>query len=131
MEEHKQHLGQVFLLLQQHQLHLKYSKCSFAQDSLEFLGHVISKDRVATDPTKVIVQSWPIPQNVKEVRSFLGMAGYYRKFVRNIGILSKPLTQLLKKGACILWTLEYQQSFLALKHELVSAPILALPNFQK
>lgn len=132
MEEHLQYLRQVFTLLQQHQLHLKLSKCSFAQESLEFLGHVISKHGVATDPTKIqTVQKWPRPENVKEVRSFLGMAGYYRKFVKKFGILSKPLTQLLKKGVIFSWTQDAQQSFMALKQALVSAPVLALPIFQK
>lgn len=109
VEEHLQHLKQVFELLKHHKLHLKLSKCSFAQESLEFLGHIISKQGVATDPKKVsIVEQWPVPTNIKEVRSFLGMAGYYRKFVKHFGIISKPLTQLLKKGVNFVWTAETQ-----------------------
>jgi hypothetical protein len=132
MEEHKDHLKQVFQLLKSHNLHLKLSKCSFARDKLEFLGHVISKEGVATDPTKVsIVQNWPIPECVKDVRRFLGMAGYYRKFVRGFGIISKPLTNLLKKGQQFVRTAETQDSFLALKQALTSAPVLALPNFDQ
>jgi hypothetical protein len=91
--------GRVFLLLRKHKLYLKLSKCSFAQGSLEFLGHVVSLRGIATDPTKVqTVQDWPTPTCVKDVRSFLGMAGYYQKFVRHFGVISKPLTNLLKKG---------------------------------
>ena len=132
MEEHMVHLQQVFELLQQHQLKLKLSKCSFAQTSLEFLGHIISAQGVSTDPGKVkTVQLWPTPTNVKDVRSFLGMAGYYRKFVKNFGTVSKPLTQLLKKNSVFLWTSTHQQAFQALKQALVTAPVLALPNFQK
>lgn len=132
MEEHIEHLRQVFKLLQEHDLKLKLSKCSFAQDKLEFLGHVISKEGVATDPTKIeIVRKWPVPECVKDIRSFLGMAGYYRKFVKGFGVISKPLTNLLKKGQSFVWTSEAQESFDALKAALVSAPVLALPDFSR
>lgn len=132
IEEHIQHLRQVFQLLKTHELHLKLSKCSFAKNKLEFLGHVISGQGVATDPSKIqIVKNWPTPENVKDVRSFLGMAGYYRKFVKGFGIISKALTNLLKKGQPFVWTYETQEAFEALKEALVSAPVLALPNFSK
>jgi hypothetical protein len=98
LEDHVRHLKQVLELLQQHQLHLKQSKCLFAQKRLEFLGHVISAKGISTDPKKVtVISQWPTPTSVKEVRSFLGMVGYYRKFVAHFGIISKPLTSLLKK----------------------------------
>jgi hypothetical protein len=97
LEEHVKHMEQVFKLLGQHQLKLKLSKCLFGQEKLEFLGHVISSTGVATDPNKVkIILEWPQPTCVKDMRSFLGMAGYYRKFVAQFGIISKPLTNLLK-----------------------------------
>lgn len=132
IEEHVEHLRQVFELLQQHQLHLKIAKCSFAKEQLEFLGHIISSGGVSTDPTKVqIVQRWPVPTSVKEVRSFLGMAGYYRRFVKHFGIISKPLTNLLKKGQIFLWSSETQVAFDTLKQALLEAPVLAIPDFQK
>lgn len=74
------------------------TKCSFAQRSITYLGHVLSADGVATNPSKVqAVLDWPVPTNTRQLRGFLGLAGYYRKFVRNFGILAHPLTQLLKK----------------------------------
>jgi hypothetical protein len=132
LELHVQHLGQVFELLDQQQLHLKQSKCLFAQKKLEFLGHVVSAQGISTDPRKVeVIQNWPIPRCVKDVRSFLGMAGYYRKFVAQFGIISKPLTALLKKDNLFVWTDQTNQSFMALKEALARAPVLALPNFTK
>ena len=99
-----QNLKAVFLLLQQHQFKVKLSKCAFAQQ-VYYLGHVISKDGVATDSSKFQdIQNWPTPQNVREVRGFLVLAGYYRKFVKNFGIISTPLTILLKKGELFVWT---------------------------
>jgi hypothetical protein len=87
-EEHAQHLTEVFKLLQQNNLFIKRSKCSFAQHSLEYLGHIIIKNGVATDPAKIeAVKNWPKPSNVKQLRGFLGLAGYY----------TRPLTNLLKK----------------------------------
>lgn len=131
-QEHVQHIEAVFQALQQHQLHVKLSKCSFAKQELSYLGHVISSSGVSTDPKKIqIISDSPTPQCVKDLRSFLGMAGYYRKYVRSFGLLSKPLTNLLKKGVVYVWTSEAEASFQALKHALVIARVLALPNFSK
>jgi hypothetical protein len=132
LETHVQHLQAVFELLNHHKLHLKRSKCSFAQDKLEFLGHVVSAQGISTDPHKVqMVQNWPVPTCVKELRSFLGMAGYYRKFVRHFGIISKPLTDLLRKDTMFAWTSVTQQSFDTLKSTLAQAPVLGIPDFTK
>jgi len=108
------------------------SKCEFAQQSISYLGHIISGASVATDPQKVAaVVNWPIPTSVKEFRGFLGLAGYYRKFVCHFGILPKPLTELLRKNTIFTWTSVYHESFLALKHALSSSLVLALPNFSR
>jgi hypothetical protein len=132
LEEHIDHLRLVFSLLAQDQWKVKFSKCRFAQQSITYLGHVVSRGGVSTDPGKVAaVQQWPPPQHIKELRSFLGLAGYYRKFVRSFAILARPLTNLLKKGALFVWTPSHQQAFEALKSSLVSAPVLALPDFTK
>jgi hypothetical protein len=96
------------------------------------LGHLISKEGVATDCVKVqAVSSWHVPQNVKELRSFLGLAGYYRKIVRHLCIISQPLTNLLKKNTLLVLTSDHDSAFVDLKEALVTAPVLALPNFAR
>lgn len=131
-QDHLMHLETVFKLLQQNQFHVKLSKCSFAKQELSYLGHIISPAGVSTYPKKVqIIADWPTPQSVKELRSFLGMAGYYRKFVKNFGLLAKPLTHLLKKGEMYVWTSETEASFQTLKTALMTTPVLALPDFSK
>jgi hypothetical protein len=96
--EHLVHIELVFQWLQQDQWFVKLSKCKFAQRSVSYLGHIISKEGIATNPAKIqAVTSWPLPTSVKELRGFLGLADYYRKFVRNFELIAKPLTNLLKK----------------------------------
>lgn len=132
LEEHVHHLRQVFTLLSQDRWIVKFSKCRFAKQSIAYLGHIVSSQGVSTDHSKIdAVQQWPQPQNIKELHSFLGLAGYYRKFVRNFVVLARPLTNLLKKGALFVWTPDHQAAFEALKSSLVTAPVLALPNFSK
>jgi hypothetical protein len=109
LEEHQQQLQQVFSILQDNKFYLKYSKCSFAHTQMEYLGHVISGDGVATDPTKIKdVENWPPPKNIKQVRAILGLAGYYRKFIRHYGKISKRLSYLLKKNTQFIWTPQHQ-----------------------
>jgi hypothetical protein len=98
-EDHVVHLQQVFELLSTEQWKIKLSKCTFAKNQVAYLGHLITQQGVATDASKIsAISSWPIPQNVKELRSFLGLAGYYRKFVKHFGIINQPLPKLLKKN---------------------------------
>ncbi|PNX85959.1 retrotransposon-related protein, partial [Trifolium pratense] len=130
-QEHVMHLEQVLLILQKHGLVANKKKCQFGQQSIEYLGHLINGTGVAVDPNKVVsVTNWPIPKNVKGVRGFLGLAGYYRKFIRNYGKIAKPLTELTKKDAFV-WSDEAYKAFESLKKSLTTAPVLALPDFSK
>lgn len=129
---HVEHLKVVLELLQRDQWKVKKSKCSFGQPQIAYLGHIINQEGVSSDPSKVDkVAKWPVPTNNKEVRSFLGLAGYYRKFVRHFGILARPLFNLLKKGTPFVWTEVTNTSFELLKKNLVEAPVLKLPDFTK
>ena len=97
-EEHKEHLRLVLGKLREHQLYAKFSKCEFWLKEVGFLGHVISGERIAVDPTKVVtVTNWEAPMSAGEIRSFLGLAGYYRRFIENFLKITKPMTELLKK----------------------------------
>ena len=110
-------------------MYAKLKKCEFWLDRIPFLGHIISKDGIAVDPSKVeAVQSWPTLKNAKEVRSFLGLASYYRRFVEGFSRIATPLTQLTRKSIKFRWSTEYEKSFLELKKRLTSAPILTIPT---
>ena len=127
--EHEVHLRLVLQRLREHQLYAKFSKCEFWIDEVPFLGHIISKGGIAVDPSKVKdVLEWETPQTVKEVRSFLGLAGYYRRFIENFSKIAKPLTSLLEKNADFIWTDERQMAFAELKKRLTTAPVLTLPD---
>jgi hypothetical protein len=100
--EHLQHVRVVLTALRQHRLVVKQSKCVFGSQSVAYLGHVISASGVVMDPAKVeVVQAWPTPQTPRALRGFLGLFGYYRKFIRDYGSIAGPLTQLLKKEAFV------------------------------
>ncbi|XP_026399123.1 uncharacterized protein LOC113294972 [Papaver somniferum] len=128
IQEHVHHLSIVISLLRKHKLYVKYSKCCFAQSSLEYLRHIITADGVAADLEKIAcMKSWPIPTNIKQLRGFLGLTCYYRKF---IGSIAKPLTDLLKKNA-FLWSPSAEEAFHTLKNTMYTTPVLALPAFTK
>lgn len=111
---------------------VKLKKCQFAKQQTHYLGHILSANYVQTDPAKVdVVMNWPPPSNVIEIRGFLGLARFYRKFVWHFAIIARPLTNLLKKHELFVWTKEHQQAFQALKHALCSALVLGIPNFSK
>ena len=131
-EEHKEHLRLVLEKLREHQLYAKFSKCEFWLKEVGFLGHVISGEGIAVDPTKVqSVTDWLAPTLVGEIRSFLGLAGYYRRFIENFSKIAKPMTELLKKDTKFKWTEECEASFQELKKRLVTAPVLILLNIRK
>ena len=129
VEEHLERLKLILDRLRSAGLKLKPSKCKLLQKTISFLGHVVSKNGVATDPEKVqAVADWPVPTNVTEVRSFLGLCSYYRRFVRDFACVAGPLHALTGKYAKFEWNEECDRSFLELKHRLVSSPILAMPQ---
>jgi hypothetical protein len=126
---HLQHVQAVLEALRHHALFVKRSKCSFGDTLAAYLGHVISVDGVAMDNDKVeAVTTWPQPRYVQGLCGFLGLAGYYRKFIRDFGIIAAPLTGLLRKDA-FQWSPEAEEAFAALKRALASAPVLQLPQF--
>jgi hypothetical protein len=99
MEEHEEHLRVVLQRLRDHQLYAKFSKCKCWINEVPFLGHVISSEGIVVDPSKVRgVLDWELPKSIHQVRSFLGLAGYYQRFILNFSKISKPITELLKKG---------------------------------
>jgi hypothetical protein len=129
--EHLQHVRVVLTALRQHRLAIKQSKCVFGSQSVAYLGHVISDSGVAMDPAKVeAVQAWTTPQTPRALRGFLGLSGYYRKFIRDYGNIVGPLTQLLKKEAFV-WSPEATTAFTTLNQVLTTAPVLQLSNFDK
>lgn len=122
----------VSYLVQPSVFFLKSSKCCFAQQALEYLGHIVTASGVSTDPAKIKnVAQWPVPKSIKNLRGFLGLAGYYRRFIKHYGIMNGPLTHLLEKDVPFIWSPTAQAAFDDLKQALTNAPVLALPDFGK
>ncbi|KAA0061818.1 pol protein [Cucumis melo var. makuwa] len=127
--EYEDHLLQVLRTLRANKLYAKFFKCEFWLKKVSFLGHVVSSDEVSIDPAKIeAVTSWPRPSTVNEIRSFLGLAGYYRRFVEDFSRIANPLTQLTRKGTPFVWNPACESSFQELKQMLVSAPVLTVPD---
>jgi Reverse transcriptase (RNA-dependent DNA polymerase)/RNase H-like domain found in reverse transcriptase len=130
-EEHVDHVRQVLQTLRQNSLYVNPKKCIWMTDKLVFLGFVIAADGICPDTDKIkAIQEWPTPTIVTEVRSFLGLPGFYRRFIKNFSNITAPITELLKKNS-FEWNLEANQAFEKLKVLLTQAPVLALPNFDK
>ncbi|XP_066323786.1 uncharacterized mitochondrial protein AtMg00860-like [Miscanthus floridulus] len=128
---HLRHLRAVLTVLLQHRLFVKRSKCAFGVAFISYLGHVITEASIAMDPTKVqAVQDWPQPHSARAVRGFLGLAGYYHKFVHDYGTIAAPLMALLKKEG-FHWTLDATTAFQALKAAVTLALVLSLLDFDK
>ena len=131
-EEMIKNLSQVFNRLAEAGLKLKAKKCNLFASEVEYLGHVITEAGVATSKDKTqAIENWPVPRNVTEVRSFLGLCSYYRRFVPSFASMADPLHKLTKKGNSFKWTEDCQRSFDSLRHALTSPPILANPDFSK
>ena len=130
--EHAEHLKIVLQVLKEKKLYAKLSKCEFWLNEVSFLGHIISGKGIAVDPSKVnAVSQWETPKSVTEVRSFLGLAGYYRRFIEGFSKLALPLTQLTCKGKAFVWDAQCESSFNELKRRLTTAPILILPKLEE
>ena len=131
-EDHAEHLRIVLQRLRDHHLYAKFSKCEFWLDSVKFLGHTISSDGISVDPTKVQeVMDWESPTSVHQIRSFLGLAGYYRRFIPDFSRIAKPMTELLKKGVKFVWNDKCEEAFQTLKARLTTALVLATPDSTK
>ena len=131
MADHIEHLKIVLRMLAKNQLYAKMSKCMFACLEVEYLGHIISGEGVKTYPKKILaMQEWLVPKDVKSLRGFLGLTGYYRKFVKGYGHIAVPLTTLLRKNS-FSWGAEAEATFHQLKLAISSPPVLALPDFTK
>jgi hypothetical protein len=131
-EEHVGHLYVVLQRLREHRLYAKLSKCDFWLKEIKFLGHTISQKGIAVDPDKVQeVMNWKPPTTVRQIRSFLGLAGYYQRFILHFSRIAKPMTELLKKGAKFEWGQKCEYAFHTLRQHLTIAPMLAQPDNNK
>jgi hypothetical protein len=132
LEDHANHLHIILQRLRDHHLYAKFSKCEFWLDTVKFLGHTISSDGISVDPSKVQeVLDWKPPTSVHQIRSFLGLAGYYRCFIPDFSRIAKPMTERLKKGAKFSWDQKYEDAFHTLRAHLTTAPVLAQPYVSK
>jgi hypothetical protein len=130
--EEQEHLWVMLQRLRDHKLYAKFSKCEFWINEVSFLGHMISLEGIVVDPSKVRdVLDWQPIKSVHEVRSFLSLVGYYRRFISNFSKISKPITELLKKGAKYIWSKEFDEAFQTLKKLLITSPVLAQPDITK
>ena len=129
LEDHYHHLSQVLEVLKQHQLYAKLSKCEFFQRSITFLGHKVIGNGLSMEDNKIqAILNWPIPQGADEVRSFLGLAGFYRKFIANFSRICLHLTNLLQQNSPFYWGEKQMEAFNNLKYSISHAPILILPK---
>src|SRR5438105_11867909 len=131
-EEHAKHLQLVLERFREHQLYAKFSKCQFWLKEVSFLGHILSAKGVAVDPSKVQeVLDWKSPTSVTEIRSFLGLVGYYRRFIQDFSKIAKPMIKLLQKEAKFIWTSDCEAAFQKQKTLLTTTPVLTQPNVTK
>ncbi|GJS42760.1 putative reverse transcriptase domain-containing protein [Tanacetum coccineum] len=128
-KEHEEHLKQILELLKKEELYAKFSKCEFWIPRVQFLGHVIDSEGIHVDPAKIeSIKDWTSPKSPTEIRQFLGLAGYYRRFIEGFSKIAKPMTKLTQKKVKFEWGDKQEAAFQLLKQKLCSAPILALPE---
>ncbi|XP_035837690.1 uncharacterized protein LOC110898590 [Helianthus annuus] len=128
-ETHEGHLRAILKLLKEEKLYAKFSKCEFWTREVQFLGRVVNEKGIQVDPTKIeVVKNWEAPRNPTEIRRFLGLAGYYRRFIQDFSKITMPLTTLTQKNTPFVWGSQQEEAFNLLKTKLSSAPVLALPE---
>ena len=131
-EEHIKNIQTVLDRLRDTNIKLSAEKCNFCLEEIPFLGHVISSQGCCPNPDKVkAIVEWPVPQNKTELKSFIGLAGYYRRFIHDFATIAEPLTSMTSKKALFVWTTTQQRAFNALKLTLATKPILRFPDFSK
>jgi len=131
-DDHLHHLAEVFRRLRDARLRLNPEKCHFCKPELKYLGHIINRQGIRTDPEKIkAMTQWPRPANVRQIRQFVGLASWYRRFIPEFSATAAPLTQLTRKNAHWRWGEQEEQAFQALKRSLASSPILACPDFNR
>ncbi|CAG8695952.1 7919_t:CDS:1, partial [Ambispora gerdemannii] len=129
---HLEHLEQTFQRLQEARLRLNIDKCHFCKEQLEFLGHIITRNGIRPDPTKVKkVKEFPQPTNITELRGFLGLVSYNRRFIQGFSNIAEPMHRLLKKDQHYEWKEEHEKAFQNLKEKLIDAPVLLYPDYKK
>ena len=130
MEEHVRKSRSILEHLEQPHFKIQPEKCVFATDTVEYMGHICTPLGVRPDPEKVrAIREYPVPKTVRDIRAFIGLAGYYRRHVRNFAELAKPLTNLTKKDIPFEWINEHQKAFEELKKILSMEPLLSYPDF--
>ena len=131
-DDHLRNIGSVLMRLRGAGLKLKPAKCNFCQQQVSFLGHVVSSRGISTDPSKTeVISKWPTPQSKRELQQFLGLANYYRRFIKHFADIAKPLHRLTEKNATFEWTETCQLAFDKLRKCLMSSPVLAYPDYSK
>jgi hypothetical protein len=131
-DEHMNHLRAIFIALRDARLFGNLEKCIFCTDRVSFLGYVVTPKGFEVDETMIeAIESWPVPQSIKQVRSFLGLAGFYRRLIKDFSTIAAPLHELMKKSIVFHWGRAQEESFSTLKDKLTHAPLLQLPNFRK
>ena len=132
VDEHAAHMETVLQILNEADLYISFKKCDFEKPELKFLGHIVGQEGIKVDPSKTkVIKDWPTPKSVTEVRSFCGLMNYFRKFIQGYSSMMTPLTNLTKQNVTFQWTTECEQAFQLAKEALLSAPVLAMPDFSQ